>query len=136
MGSVRKSMPKQKQYTLFFNKDCDIGKSINEHLLPEQVQKPSLSELLVECVEKLNCANIQTDSIRFTKLLMSKIGNYYEINVASRSHLSDLLKQVCELFEACPNFIAYKKNNSCENCDGDGKKAVEKPPVKKVSFTS
>lgn len=134
MANERKSIRKSvdARFKLYFNKGCECGKFLNEHLLPDDVGATSLSDVFIACIEKLFCANIHTDSTRFANALIRKIGKYYEIQVRNPLHLRNLLKQVCEVFDACSNLISSKQLNACRFCDGDNEK--EEPKAKKVKL--
>lgn len=125
MANGRKSMQISSEshevnnYMLYFNKYCECGKFINEHLLPNFVCESSLSKVFVACVEQLIGSNICMDSTRFASCIVRTIGNYYEMKIVDTVHLRRLLTQLCELCEACPNFIAEKIFDECLNCDGD-----------------
>lgn len=134
--SIRKSMESRKEngIVLHFNKNCEVGKVINEHLLPDNFQETTLTNVFLTCVEFLLCANI--DSYKFSTALTRNFGVYGDVIVKSRMQLRQLLRKLCSACGACENFIGLEKNEKCCLCDED-EDDDDEPVIKKVtSFAS
>lgn len=145
MAKERRSLRKSVEFSkgngvvLYFNKNCEVGKIINEHLLPDNFQETSLKSIFKACVELLLGANI--DSIKFSTALIRSVGDHYgDVEVKSRLHLRMLLQKLCEACGACENFIGEKKIEKCGVCDEDSDDDddldVDEPVIKKVSVFS
>lgn len=104
-------------YQLYFNKDCFCGKTINEHLLPNSIQKPNLTSSFTACVDCLIYANTRFESTEFIKILIRSVGEYSKIIIKNQSHLRELLKKLCDAYGMCPNFIKGEQISECSHCD-------------------
>lgn len=140
-SSVESPVGKENGIVLHFNKNCEVGKIINEHLLPDNFKENTLEKVLSSCIDHLLCANI--DSYKFSTSLIRSVGavagTYREIEVKDRSHLRTMLRKLCRACGACENFIGEEKIEKCPMCDDDDEsssndKDVDEPLMKKVSL--
>lgn len=120
-------------YKLYFIKDCDCGKIINEHLLPTSIQESNLTSLFSTCVDCLVFANTRFESKKFADMLIRSVGQYSEITIENQSHLRELPNKLCEVCGTCSNFINEREIEECSICDNDSDED-ESPPMKKVIF--
>lgn len=133
MGRHVMKSPEKNSFKLYFNKNCEFGKKINEHLLPNAIYAPTLTKLFHTCIEVLICANI--DSANFTKaLVQAGVVNYTEVTVESTKHLRKLLDKLCHSLKACVHFIDGKKMLKCPMCENDDHSEDGGHAAKKVMF--
>lgn len=125
--------PEKNSFKLHFNKNCEFGKKINEHLLPNTIFAPTLTKLFHACIDVLICANI--DSANFTKaLVQAGVVNYTEVTVESTKHLRKLLDKLCHSLKTCDHFIDDKKMKKCRICEQDDHNEDSGPVAKMVMF--